>query len=280
MTLDLNMPGMKGDELMRARAQRVPAASRSSSITGCGDARERRLRHPLRHLRLPPEALRRGAGDGRGRCARRRASTARTRPRRPSSRSSARSSAASAMRTPILDEVDASQKLRGRLGEIFGERGAAPRAARTPRDRSAHASSSSRCSPRRSRPRTASCAATRAASRFYAGLLAERLGLPAEEQRARAHRGLPPRPRQGRRADGSAAARRRARARASAPWSSSTRRSARACSTPLDAALRDPAGDPPSPRVVGRHGLSRRARRRGDPARARASSASRTPSTR
>ena len=130
-------------------------------ITGCAHGRERRRIGSHRHLRLPREAVRRGQG---GRCAQARDLA----PARALGLVSFLEELGSVVgrdqdAAAILHEVERSQKMRGRLAALLGER--SDEEWRAPRPTRCARSTSSRCSPRRSRPRTATCAATPAASR-------------------------------------------------------------------------------------------------------------------
>ena len=148
-------------------AQRVPAG-RDHRDHRLRHARERHLRDPLRDLRLPPEALRRGAGDGRGDA--RALAPARAHAAVVVPRGAGRGGRQGARRArhPRRTSSGARSCAAGSAGSSAS---AAPRASRAAERRSIRRarSSSSRCSPRRSRPRIASCAGTRAASRSTPG---------------------------------------------------------------------------------------------------------------
>jgi putative nucleotidyltransferase with HDIG domain len=120
MTLDLNMPGMKGEDLMRLVRSEFPRVE-IVVITGCGslESAASGIRYGIcDYLQKPFDVVQVGAAVSRA-----------------LSRQSARTRLAEFLEElggvvgkdrdahAILSDVERSQKLRGRLGGLFGERG-------------------------------------------------------------------------------------------------------------------------------------------------------------
>ena len=167
MTLDLNMPGMKGEDVMRVVRSEFPQVE-IIVITGCGtlESATSGIRYGIcDYLQKPFDVVQVTASVMRALSRQR----ARTR----------LSAFLEELGGVVGKDRDAHAILDGRRAEPEAAR-AARRDLRRARPRepvgrrsapgsAAHASSSSRCSPRRSRPRIASCAGTRAASRSTPG---------------------------------------------------------------------------------------------------------------
>jgi response regulator RpfG family c-di-GMP phosphodiesterase len=120
VTLDLHMPGMRGDELMHAVRREFPSVE-LIVITGCGSiesAAEAVRQGICDYLQKPFDVVQVTAAVARA-VSRRAARTSLTRFLEELGAVVGRDREAQA----ILDEVHASQKLRARLGELFDARG-------------------------------------------------------------------------------------------------------------------------------------------------------------
>ena len=262
MTLDLNMPGMKGDDLMRVVRSEFPQVE-IIVITGCGtlESATSGIRYGIcDYLQKPFDVVQVTAAVMRA-LSRQRART------RLSSFLEELGEVVGKERDAhaILTDVERSQKLRGRLGGIFGERGPASEPGAARRSIRRARSSSSRCSPRRSRPRIASCAATRAASRCTPGCWRTGCACPPQDhEHVRIAAFLHDLGKVGVPTDlllraGALDANERHLVEQHPEIGARLIK-------PLDIPAAISARDPPPPRVVGRLGLSRWALRRGHPA--------------
>jgi len=179
VTLDLHMPGMRGDELMRAVRREFPSVE-IIVITGCGsvESAAEAVRQGISdYLQKPFDVVQVTAAVARA-VTRRTARARLTRFLEELGRAVGRDREAQA----VLDDVHASQKLRARLGAVFEARAG-----------DAHAAAGSRshfeflellAETIETKDRFMRGHARRVA--FYTGLVGERLGLaPAERESLR-----------------------------------------------------------------------------------------------
>ncbi len=174
VTLDLHMPGMRGDELMRAVRREFPSVE-IIVITGCGSvesAAEAVRQGICDYLQKPFDVVQVTAAVARA-VARRASRSQLTRFLEELGRVVGRDREAQA----LLDDVHASERLRARLGEVFEAHGGDARAATGTRSVAflellAETIETKDPFMRGHARRVA----------FYAGLVGERLGLAPEER--------------------------------------------------------------------------------------------------
>src|SRR5262245_36599724 len=175
VTLDLHMPGMRGDELMRAVRREFPSVE-IIVITGCGsvESAAEAVRQGISdYLQKPFDVVQVTSAVARA-VGRRTARARLTRFLEEIGRAVGCDREARA----VLDDVYASQQLRTRLGELFEARGADARAAAGARDGFAFLELLAETIETKDRFMRGH--ARRVA--FYTGVLGERLGLAAEER--------------------------------------------------------------------------------------------------